>query len=90
MTRVEGSDIKVALTQGSPAPSGDVCGCHAWGPPGMEGVGPRMLLGPPECSGGPPQNDLALCPQCPGQTPEPPWGCAVGGWTPEPLWGCVG
>lgn len=53
MTWVEGSDIKVALTQGSPAPSGDICGCHTWGAPGMEGVGSRMLLSPPECSGRP-------------------------------------
>lgn len=34
----------------------DTCGCHNWGTPGIEPVGPGMLLDTPQCPG----SDLAL------------------------------
>ena len=49
-----GCQVGITLfPRGHWATPGDICGCHDWWCPGVEWVGPEMLLNPPQCPGRP-------------------------------------
>ena len=45
--------VELCPPRGHGAMSGNICGFHGWGAPGIEGVGAGVLLSPPQCLGRP-------------------------------------